>query len=310
MKEHREWYTQRIESLEELEELLKQLDNHCRNSPVKPLYRGQADAEWMIVSKFYRDFGYKFDLPSLYNFEELSEYLDSEREEEPYLQYHNLLALEFMKICWHELDIKVTHPEAPALPDFNFYLALAQHYDLPTNLVDFTWSPYIGLFFAFDYSDEQSFESEYVALYQSHPHYWRTEINKMVCRRTHDYEACMTKWDKLSSEFTFASNSLTVPRLSTHSYEYNTRMRNQRGTFFFSKDAVPYDVLMYRMKSGFHYLENLEKRILINRSLKGAVKARIFDKLNINKATIYPSEKIDKMHQELKGVSKRVLESV
>ncbi|CAH1531324.1 FRG domain-containing protein [Vibrio harveyi] len=308
MKTHRAWYSSTIETKEEIDSFLKECTNYIKYSVVKPMYRGQADADWMITSKFYRDFSKRFELPSVEDFSQLSKYLDGKRGEleVTYREHHDSLIHDFIKECWHNLGIQITHPKTPALPDTNFYLALAQHYDLPTNLIDVTYSPYIGLFFAFDYDDELDFESEYAALYQTHPYNWQRQMSHIICERTHRYDECRAEWDELTTEYNYYSKELLMPRLSNMVYTYNTRIRNQKGSFFFNKDAIPYDLMMYRMKEQFPYPENPERRILINRSLKPYI-VSILNGLNIKSETIYPGTNADPMSAQLQDCVKDLL---
>lgn len=86
------------------------------------LFRGHGSKEWPLISSFDRWFkGEKIDKPKTFN--ELFELFKKQTEG--------------MKIDSHILE------------DENSFLAMAQHYSLPTRLLDWSESPYIASFFAF-----------------------------------------------------------------------------------------------------------------------------------------------------------------
>ncbi|SCX80903.1 FRG domain-containing protein [Paenibacillus polysaccharolyticus] len=108
------------------------------------IYRGQSNAEWKIVTSLYRE----FDKVHMYN-----EYLNKEIE----LNY-NLAEMEMTRDFISSYNLYSSHtlpdPRDQELKEQNrYYLeswSLMQHYGAPTRLLDWTYSPYIGAFFAVD----------------------------------------------------------------------------------------------------------------------------------------------------------------
>ena len=92
----------------------------------KFLFRGQRDPEWKLSSTFDRSF------PSISGHKRIN----LERE----------LLTHFKKECEDDTDIR------DILNDKVATMALAQHHGLPTRLLDWTESPYVAAFFAFQHA--------------------------------------------------------------------------------------------------------------------------------------------------------------
>jgi hypothetical protein len=89
------------------------------------LFRGQADAEWPLISSYDRWFDrHGFD--------------ESFR-----ISYSDELLRTF------EAELASGGSDVPALREERVFVALAQHYGLPTRLLDWSESPYVAAFFGF-----------------------------------------------------------------------------------------------------------------------------------------------------------------
>jgi hypothetical protein len=84
------------------------------------LFRGQGNAEWSLSTSFDRAF---------------AAINDKDRD-----KIENALYRNFKQEIASQID---------PIPDDNVLMALAQHYGLPTRLLDWSESPYIASFFAF-----------------------------------------------------------------------------------------------------------------------------------------------------------------
>ena len=89
--------------------------------PGKYLFRGQSNSEWDIISS-------------------LDRFLDSQ-EHLNRVDFENYLITDFENRC-KEISLSCSK-------DKRIASTLAQHYGLPTRLVDWSYSPYIAAFFAF-----------------------------------------------------------------------------------------------------------------------------------------------------------------
>jgi hypothetical protein len=95
-------------------------------------FRGQADAAWPLSSTLTRYFT-AFGIP----------------QQEWELREQRALRI-FKRKATHFL----TH--VPALEDDFEWMALMQHHGAPTRLLDFTWSPYVAVFFALERAERDA----------------------------------------------------------------------------------------------------------------------------------------------------------
>ena len=106
-------------------------------------FRGQADAQWPLQSKFDRVID---KLAQKFNWSVQDRKLKAQKIERELLD-------EFRNAC-HRIS------GAPELPkgkeSHDEFMAYAQHFGVPTRLLDWTRSPYIAAFFAFDGHDTVS----------------------------------------------------------------------------------------------------------------------------------------------------------
>jgi hypothetical protein len=141
----------------ELKKQLQVMAAYANSVKKPPLFRGQADSNWMMTTNYYRNFASKFDVPKISDFSDLDLYLNEETINKDYSDFHDKLIVEFVSLCVKEIGLTVAHPKYPALLDSNFYLSLAQHYGLPTNLLDLTVSPLVIITVFLVVSDELTF---------------------------------------------------------------------------------------------------------------------------------------------------------
>ena len=107
-----------LTTVEELIQRLNDLPNHF-------IFRGQANAAWQLQSSLERVVGDEWDAENAKRFEEYS--------------------ISEFKSKFHLYDQENVKPNTKLA-----WLAIMQHYGVPTRLVDFTESPYAALYFALE----------------------------------------------------------------------------------------------------------------------------------------------------------------
>jgi hypothetical protein len=105
----------------DMDELLRQI-NSLRNNFI---YRGHANAAWELQSALERVIGPRWSAGEAKKFEDYS--------------------LEVFKAKFHLYDHENITPDSKLA-----WLAVMQHYGVPTRLVDFTESPYVAIYFALE----------------------------------------------------------------------------------------------------------------------------------------------------------------
>ncbi|MBL9041542.1 MAG: FRG domain-containing protein [Myxococcales bacterium] len=115
-----------IVSIEDLIRRFNELPNHF-------LYRGQANAEWLLTSSLERVVGAKWSADQAKKFEDFS--------------------LHQFQSKFHLYDRENVKPDSRLA-----WLSIMQHYGVPTRLLDFTESSYVALYFALESYNPQSGE--------------------------------------------------------------------------------------------------------------------------------------------------------
>ena len=195
------------------------------------LWRGQANSEWFITSSFFRNYDKNGGL-LLNSIEDIEKGKDYNLEDE----YFNKAIKDIEEFQKELLKYNLRF-------SYKQVLYLAQHYGLETNLIDFTYNPYIALFFAFDY--EKKPDSGYVSVYRTAPFKFY-KIMEYGIKRT--YFVCVQDIYEEFITLKKDDKNLKVPLIEFNDIWMNMRIKNQQGAFVYFPYNYPYDAIMYRIK--------------------------------------------------------------
>ncbi|MCS0445089.1 FRG domain-containing protein [Vibrio diabolicus] len=125
----------KIDTWDEFQDLIKR--KHYR----KWIYRGQSNSEWKLQSSLYRSVSQAKSVREIANM----------RSSSINHRFNEKNMLDRFKSCAH---LHLSH--LPRSGDSLSWLALMQHHGAPTRLLDFSFSPYIALYFALESGNEDS----------------------------------------------------------------------------------------------------------------------------------------------------------
>jgi len=185
------------------------------------------------------------------------------------------------------------------------YLSYMQHYSVPTPLLDFTDSPYIGLFFALEnartYSSDREIDN-YCSLY-------------VIDRRSTYFHSTMKRFDiELEEgdikEIDYDKNLSTFPIIlvtpdkSTYKIINNTNISNQEGLFFYNNSPTePVEKVYFEALDAIRtdigdekfYAEKYKSKFAIclniHKNLREYVLLNLKEKADITPEFIYPDNR-------------------
>jgi len=227
------------------------------------VFRGQMDAGWELVTSIeraFKNFGVIF----------------SKKD-----QVENNMIREFRRRAHHYLT------NIPSEKANDELMALMQHHGAPTRLLDFTYSPYVAAYFAFEAALKNSkvgiwaFNTTWHKdkLYKNYSHLWTSLESYREYRKPEDFNSI------------FKSNQHYRLALAVNPFHLNERLAYQRGVF-----VCPGDVRVKFMKNLVDFGGDCGKtkpvaEFIIPTGKNGEIRDKALNQLdlmNINRITLFP----------------------
>jgi hypothetical protein len=282
--EYRKWYQEDINTLDEL-------DQKVLNSPIVNdiYYRGMADSNFICISTFYRHY--------LLNNRNLK-WVDTDVGFKTKISLPEINAEEYRKLSIDILDDFYQNLLALGSKElsFNSVAYLAQHYGLPTNLIDFSIDPKVALFFACSESPDTDFTLYKYDIYahiknivsifaNGQPQYFMT--NDDGSSMTNEEAA-----ENVRNDLTIIKpdTTLATPIIKLDEIAYSQRIINQKGAFVYHNEVLPFDQVMYTVSPETHFQGR--KIYKISSKLKPEILSML-DQEGINSEFLYPSKDKD-----------------
>ncbi|EKO3781922.1 FRG domain-containing protein [Vibrio cholerae] len=215
------------------------------------LFRGQSDYRWKLVSSLERAFNEAESFRELSN-TGLNKY-----------DFENILLDNFKTHAHLYLE------HLPQVSDDFSWLSLMQHHGAPTRLLDFTFSPFVALYFALESGNQDA------AIFCLNHHAVRGD-------RSHDLGS-----DRLEvfSDFLSQQSELTAKSVISFAPVFsNTRLLHQQGVFVTTNtlDSSIEDVVS---SAGIDPVDYIKIKVPTKLRFEGL---KLLNKMNVTSSLIYP----------------------
>ncbi len=188
---------------------IEDLIGKMNDLPNNFIYRGHANADWDLKSSLERVIGSNWSVEKAKKFEEFSLL----QFQPKFHLYDNENVIPSSKLAW---------------------LAIMQHYGVPTRLLDFTESPYVALYFALEAYDPQSdkdfaiFALDYTEIMNCSINHIKSKDEAFKESRSSVYEKQDEIFETIVDRFAYEIVWIAEPK------QLNARLDRQAGSFLLS----------------------------------------------------------------------------
>ncbi|WP_064608108.1 FRG domain-containing protein [Photobacterium sp. J15] len=292
--DYRQWYQTDVTTLGQVEKLFLDVE------PDDELYfRGMANYDFVCISTFYRYFINSRQLKwseKDVGFKSMVLLPEIDMEEYKSLSF---------RILDDFYDNLLTQGSKELSLDTIAYLA--QHYGLPTDLIDFSYDPKIALYFACCEMPEHDCSVYMFDIYA------RVKEMMQLCGSGRIGYFCkpdgtlMNEQEReqhakqMCTELDRDGLPTITPIIAIDDIKYGQRILNQKGAFIYHRNSVPMDQLMYTASTHTSYQGRRVYKI--SKELKPSILQTLDEKYEINESFVYPSLEAD---QNLEIIEKAV----
>lgn len=287
----RAWYEKEINSVDEVLEMVERsVDN--------AYYRGMSKKEYICITSFFR---YYCENHNLEQIEVKVDRSDFRTMTLPQIDESHYLDLSFKVIELFRIELEKRSHRSSVF-SYASLVYLAQHYGLPTNLLDFSLDAKVALYFACcdDYDND-------AVLYESNIYeivsYCKYQFSTSPYRIAIDNGGCAIPEAEIIDTATESMMNLkercrniVIPIIKEGDISFNQRIVQQKGHFVYYPYISPYDQLMFNISNNTYHPA---RRVYI---IKADLKKKILDKLKnsygIDKNYLYPKSESD-LNKEL-----------
>ncbi|SOD99786.1 FRG domain-containing protein [Spirosoma fluviale] len=166
------------------------------------------------------------------------------------------------------------------------YLSFMQHYGVPTPLIDFTYDPYVALFFAIDgetYKPSDVEIDNYFSLYYTFQSMgafagWQATFDEKFKNNALTYD-----------ELSYNEMQILTPKRAELGIINNTNIINQKGLFFYNNDpTLPLE------ENYLEFIQYLKKEMGEDKMKEFAITETLLNCINFHKSLIpYIKKKLD-----------------